>query len=80
MILIILNEFIKLFLKKILLSFKTSNDIFLRIHETTNTVSVPKGIKRVGVMLLLNEIYGYSVMITQDMFSNMILTPVINIT
>ena len=53
---------------------------FLRIHETTSTVSVPKGIKRVGVMLLLNEIYGYSVMITQDMFSNMILTPVIIIT
>ena len=49
------------------------DETFLRCRETTNKDLAPKGVNRVGVALSVNEINGWSVMITLDMFTNIAL-------
>ena len=49
------------------------DETFLRCRETTNKDLAPKAVKCVGVALSVNEINGWSVMITLDMFTNIAL-------
>ena len=51
--------------------------LFLRFHECTKKVLPPVGVKRVGVALSVNENNGFSVMITLDIFTNIVLPPFI---
>ena len=55
----------------------SADGTFLRFHKCTNKVLAPKGVKRVGVALSVNEKNGCSVMITLDMFLNEVLPPFI---
>ena len=48
--------------KKLMLNYQRKN--FLRFHESTNIVLAPKGVKRVGIALSVNEQDGRSVIIT----------------
>ena len=51
----------------------SADKIFLRFHETTREVLAPKGVKRVGVALSVNEKYAFFVIITLDIFVNIVL-------
>ena len=55
----------------------SADETFLRFHECTNKVLAPIGVKRVGVVLSVNEKNGCSVMITLDMHLNKALPPFI---
>ena len=51
----------------------SADENFPRFHETTKKVLAPKGVKRVGVALSVNEKNGYFVIITLDIFVNIVL-------
>ena len=55
----------------------SANDTFFRFHEYTKKVLTPIGVKRVGVALSVNEKNDCSVMITLDMFEDIVLPPFI---
>ena len=55
----------------------SADENFPRFHETTKKVLAPKGVKRVGVVLFVNEKNDCSVMIRLDMFANIVLPPFI---
>ena len=55
----------------------SADETFLRFYECTKQVLAPKGVKRVGVALFVNEKYGCLVMITLDMSENIALSPFI---
>ena len=51
----------------------SADETFLRFHECTKKILAPIGIKYVGVAPSVNEKNGCSVMITLDMFANIVL-------
>ena len=55
----------------------SADKFFLRFHETTRKVLAPKGVKRVGVALSVNEKNAFFVIITLDIFVNIVLPPFI---
>ena len=55
----------------------SADETFLRFYECTKQVLAPKGVKRVGVALSVNEKNDCSVMITLDMHLNKALPPFI---
>ena len=55
----------------------SADETFLRFRETTKKIWAPKGVKDVGVAILVNEMNGCSVVITLDMFANIELPPFI---
>ena len=66
-----------LFLKEEVDIVLSEDERCLRFHETTNIVLVPKGVKRVTIVLSVSEKDGCSVMIALDMFSKIALPPFI---
>ena len=65
------------YLKKVADVVLSADDTFLRFHECTKKVLALIGVKRVGVVLSVNEKNGCSVMIILDMLTNKALPPFI---
>ena len=55
----------------------SSDETFVKFHESTDMVLVPKGTKKVGSALKYNEKDGCTVMVTLDMLGNRVLPPLI---
>ena len=54
-----------------------ADELMIRFHEASNSVIAPKGIKRVGTGLKVDDKAGCTVLPTMDMLSNRLLPPVI---
>ena len=52
-----------------------ADETFLRFHESSSTVLVPKGAKRVGTAIKCNEKEGCTVMVSMEMISSQLLPP-----
>ena len=63
----------KLFIEEDVDVISSADDNFLPFHECTKNVLAPIGVKCVLVTLSVNEKNGCSVMITLDMFANIVL-------
>jgi len=50
-----------------------ADEIFVRFHEGGSKVVAPKGVKRVGLSVLLDDKDGCTVLPTMDMFSSLLL-------
>ena len=55
----------------------SSDETFVKFHESTDMFLVPKGTKKVGSALKFNEKEGCTVMVTLDMIGNCVLPPFI---
>ena len=63
------------FVKKDVDVILSADETILRFHETTKNILALKGVKRVGVVLPVNEMNDYLVMRALDMFANITLPP-----